>query len=277
MKAIKREKNKTKYSFNNLELNDKRKILEDDEFTTADLPFQICRAYFRGTNSITNQWTIPLEPPKKLKNLIYISAYEKFTTQLNNCVMWNKTERLINFILGLLFPPFLPVYIYSIRRKKFKKLRAEITDIQKGIWLNNNEQRRRNFVAKTIKLSASKDYTMVYMDFLDLEKDREYYNGPTLPLTFHLGGDGYFNSPFNLSYRDCLVRSLSLLDRTENFIEVYIENLNSHLRSLSFFEFLSFSEKKFWDLIRFLHSNNTGILRKRSIKAELAILGTLIS
>ena len=111
------------------------------------------------------------------------------------------------------------------------------------------------------------------MDFLDLERDREYYNGPVLPLTFHLSGDGYFNSPFNLSYKDCLVRSLSLLDRTEEFIEGYIENLNSHLKSLSFFEFLNISESKFWALIRFLHTNNSGILSKRSIKAELAILG----
>mmetsp|Transcript_11557 Transcript_11557/g.10228 ORF Transcript_11557/g.10228 Transcript_11557/m.10228 type:complete len:374 (+) Transcript_11557:1180-2301(+) len=55
-------------------------------------------------------------------------------------------------------------------------------------------------------------------------------------------------------------------------MEIYIENLNSHLRSLSFFEFLNFSESKFWALIRFLHSNNQGILKKRSIKAELAVL-----
>jgi len=68
--------------------------------------------------------------------------------------------------------------------------------------LSNSEQRRVNFVAKTIKLSASQDYTMAYMDFLDLEKDREYYNGPILPLTFHLSGDGHFNSPFNLSHKD---------------------------------------------------------------------------
>ena len=73
--AVKKD-NKIKYSFTSLELNDKREILEDDEFTTADLPFQICRVYFRGSNSLENQWTIPLEPPKKLKNLIYISAYE---------------------------------------------------------------------------------------------------------------------------------------------------------------------------------------------------------
>jgi hypothetical protein len=69
-----------------------------------------------------------------------------------------------------------------------------------------------------------------------------------------------------------LVRSLSLLDQSESYIEIYIENLNSYLESLSFFEFLNFSESKFWALIKFLDSNNSGILRKRSIKAELAIL-----
>ena len=62
IKSNRRAKDRAKYSFNNLELNDKRKILEDHEFTTADLPFQIWRAYFRGTNTASNQWTIPLEP-----------------------------------------------------------------------------------------------------------------------------------------------------------------------------------------------------------------------
>ena len=121
LNAVKKD-NKTKYSFTSLELNDKREILEDDEFTTADLPFQICRVYFRGSNSLENQWTIPLEPPKKLKNLIYISAYEELTTQLNNYSKWRTKERFLYFIIGLLFPPFLPIYIYRIRKKKFKKL-----------------------------------------------------------------------------------------------------------------------------------------------------------
>ena len=106
MKAIRKEKNKTKYSFNNLDMNDKRKILEDDEFTTADLPFQICRAYFRGTNSISNQWTIPIEPPNKLKNLIFISAYEEFTSNLNNSAKWSKGEKFIYYFLALIFPSF---------------------------------------------------------------------------------------------------------------------------------------------------------------------------
>mmetsp|Transcript_11557 Transcript_11557/g.10229 ORF Transcript_11557/g.10229 Transcript_11557/m.10229 type:complete len:203 (+) Transcript_11557:529-1137(+) len=202
MKAIKREKNKTKYSFNNLDMNDKRKILEDDEFTTADLPFQICRGYFRGTNSLSNQWTIPLEPPGKLKNLIFISAYEEFTSTLNNAAKWSKGERFTYYFLALIFPSFCPIYLYRTRKRKFKKLRGKIAEIQKGIWLNNSEQRRVNYTTKTIKVSCSRDYTMAYMDFLDLEKDREYYNGPVLPLTFHLSGDGYFNSPLNLSYKD---------------------------------------------------------------------------
>ena len=140
-----------------------------------------------------------------------------------------------------------------------------------SIWLNS-EENRSDLINKAIKISASNDYTMGYIDFLDLNNDREYYNGPVLPLTFHLSGDGYFDSPFKINYKDCLVRSLSLLDRTEQFLDVYIENLNSYLESLSFYEFLVFSESKFWKLIRFLHNNNNGILKNRGIKAELAIL-----
>jgi hypothetical protein len=79
-----------------------------------------------------------------------------------------------------------------VRKKKFKKLRRIISELQKGIWLNHSEQRSTYHATKTIKLSASKDYTMTYMDFLDLEKDREYYNGPVLPMIFHLSGDGKY-------------------------------------------------------------------------------------
>lgn len=48
--------------------------------------------------------------------------------------------------------------------------------------------------------------------------------------------------------------------------------MNSYLESLSFFEFLNISTSKFWSLIKFLHINNNGILKDKSIKAELAIL-----
>ena len=315
IKSNQRAKNRAKYSFNNLEFNDKKKILEDHDFTTADLPFQIWRAYFRGTNTASNQWTIPLEPPMKLKNIVFISSYEEFTTNLNNIAKWKRKEKIWYYILMIFYPPFLPIYVRNVRKKKFKKLRNEIETVQKSIWLNseerrtqlvtktikisssrdytmakkfkklrneietvqksiwlNSEERRTQLVTKTIKISSSRDYTMAYMDFLDLDKDREFYNGPVLPLTFHLSGDGNFNSPFYINKRDWLVRSLSLLDRSENFIEMYLENLNSYLESLSFYEFLSLSESKFWALIRFLHSNNKGTLKKRSIKAELAIL-----
>lgn len=116
MKAIQREKYKAKYSFNNLELNEKRKILEDDTFTTADLPFQICRAYFRGTNNPANQWTIPLEPPLKLKNTVFISSYEEFTTNLNNLAKWSTKEKFWFYVVMILFPPFSPIYVRSIRK-----------------------------------------------------------------------------------------------------------------------------------------------------------------
>jgi hypothetical protein len=199
--------NQQKYSFHENELNDKRKILEDDQFTTADLPFQICRAYFRGTNSIHNQWTIPLEPPLKLRNVVFNSAYEEFTTSLNNTAKWSKKDKLIYYFMTLIFPPFVPIFLRIMRKKKFKKLREKINGVQKAIWLSS-EERRTHMTSKTIKISASRDYTMAYMDFLDLEKDRELYNGPVLPLTFHLSGDGFFNSPFNLNRKDCLVKSL---------------------------------------------------------------------
>lgn len=182
-------------------MNDKRKILEDDEFTTADLPFQICRAYFRGTNTLSNQWTIPLEPPFKLKNIVFISSYEEFTSILNNLAKWKKKDKIWYYILLILFPPLLPVYVRVIRKKNFKRLRDSISAIHKPIWLNS-EERRTHLMSKTVKISASKDYTMAYMDFLDLEKDREFYNGPVLPLTFHLSGDGYFNSPFSINSND---------------------------------------------------------------------------
>ena len=273
MKAKKREKQRSKYSsFNQMKLNDKRKVLEDDAFTTADLPFQIWRAYFRGTNSPFNQWTIPIEPPFKLRNIVFISSYEDFTSTLNNISKWKKIERLGYYFLMFAFPPALPVFVRYIRKKKFKRLRDQINmTTQTSIWLNS-EEHRSDLVNKAIKISASNDYTMGHIDFLDLNNDREFYNGPVLPLTFHLSGDGYFNSPFKINYKDCLVRSLSLLDRTEQFLDIYIENLNSYLESLSFYEFLVFSESKFWKLIRFLHNNNNGILKNRGIKAELAIL-----
>lgn len=153
MKAIKRAKYKAKYSFDNIELNDKRRIFEDDDFKTADLPYQICRAYFRGTNIPGNQWTIPVEPPNKLKNKVFISSYEEFATLINDKSKWSMKEKIWYTILMIFFPPFLPIFVRYIRKKKFKKLRSVISEAQGGIWLNSSKERETNLPAKVVKLS----------------------------------------------------------------------------------------------------------------------------
>ena len=47
-----------------------------------------------------------------------------------------------------------------------------------------------------IRFTSSEDYTLAYIDYVDLKKNKDSYEGPTIPMTLLMSGDGSYQTPF---------------------------------------------------------------------------------
>ena len=83
-------------------------------------------------------------------------------------------------------------------------------DIKDTFWSSIEERLLPN-QTKSLKFSCSSDFSLAYIDFIDLKKERVNYSGPILPLIAYLSGTGTFYSPFALNDEDPLVKSIALL------------------------------------------------------------------
>ena len=77
---------------------------------------------------------------------------------------------------------------------------------------------------RQLKLTASNDFTVAHIDFLDLKRLKEGYEGPRLPMTFLISGDGSFQCPYQMNLQDPLLQSVYLLNR-----EVLYERMGRYL------------------------------------------------
>lgn len=60
-----------------------------------------------------------------------------------------------------------------------------------------------------LRFTSTEDYTLAYLDFVDIKKTKDQYEGPTLPMTLLISGTGSFSKPFVLNQQDPLVKSIS--------------------------------------------------------------------
>ncbi len=93
----------------------------------------------------------------------------------------------------------------------------------------------------SVKPSASADFTLAYLDFMNWDKSRLDWAGvPNTPLTLLFSGNGSFFSPYFLERADPLVESIGdMLSRTggnPRRIQRLLILLNAHLAILSFYD-----------------------------------------
>ena len=60
-----------------------------------------------------------------------------------------------------------------------------------------------------IRFTSSEDYTLAYIDYVDLKKNKDSYEGPTIPMTLLMSGDGSYQTPFLVNSQDPLVKSVN--------------------------------------------------------------------
>ena len=112
--------------------------------------------------------------------------------------------RLIQFF----YPAFSPRFERTVRKMIYKRYKnLFINDIAQFEFFKEGEG--QTFI--DIKFTCSSDYTLAFIDFIDTKKDKGLYNGPQLPLTLIVSGNGLFATPFNVQIRDPLVKSVAYL------------------------------------------------------------------
>ncbi len=80
-----------------------------------------------------------------------------------------------------------------------------------------------------LRFTASDDYTLGYLDFLDTKRSMDSFEKPPLPMSILVAGTGSFAKPFHINRHDPLIRSVSLYFEDNKLWDMFLANLNSKL------------------------------------------------
>lgn len=133
---------------------------------------------------------------------------------------------------------------------------------------------------KAIKLSYSPDYTLAYVDFLDLSRSRDDYTGPELPLTFMWSGRGTYMYPYTINIGDPLLKSVMQLFDTQKYQEQlmnFYEKLNLKVNRISFYDFPSTTFRIISEVLELIHKMNREVFIKNRYKLYLYVYETKLS
>lgn len=95
--------------------------------------------------------------------------------------------------MTVLYPPSSPWLLKKLRRRHYYNFKRAFINESDNVEFWNQLEDKLNI---ELRFTSSDDYTIAYVDFIDIKKTKETYEGPTIPLTFILSGDGSFSSPF---------------------------------------------------------------------------------
>ena len=125
---------------------------------------------------------------------------------------------------------------------------------------------------RTLRISSSPDYTVSYIDFIDMRKTQKEYKAPKLPMTLMIAGNGTLATPYNLDFAgDIVAKSLILLkkDHLSEVLPHFFANVNTLLGKLSFFKFTRQTIKDLDDVRELIQYANEHVFYPLSIKCQL--------
>ena len=116
----------------------------------------------------------------------------------------------------------------------------------------------RNYIQ--MKFSFSSQIQLGYIDFLDSRLTYESFEGPKLPQTIFLVGEGSYHNPYQLDYdHDPIIKSIGLKLQNQKLWKKFARNLNSKLWSLQINSFNRDFRKKLFDILNFIDLINKRI------------------
>jgi len=129
---------------------------------------------------------------------------------VSESVPWALRDKVGFWSVLVLYPAALPLFTKNRRKVYYKQMKKKFISLteQVDFWKEIEDQMKNPI---EIKFTASDDYSLAYIDFIDLRKEKGQYEGPELPLTLLLSGAGTFSIPLYINKHDPLVKSLNYL------------------------------------------------------------------
>ena len=119
-----------------------------------------------------------------------------------------------------------------------------------------------------LRFTSTEDYTLACLDFLDIKKIKDSYEGPALPVTLLCSGDSLFSTPFCLNLQDPLVKSVSYHCDMRMW-SMFIQNLNSLLLTVSLGNFNSLAKWKLTRAIDYVHDCSSKLFERHGLNIKL--------
>ena len=113
---------------------------------------------------------------------------------------------------------------------------------------------------------------LAYIDFIDYQKKKKDYTGPTLPMTLMLAGNGTLSTPYQANFLDdCLAKSLVYLNKELLAAKLpeFFENLNTLLDKLCFYKFNRQTMKDLSDVVEWIELGNRTLFNPVDTKMTL--------
>lgn len=236
----------------------------------ADIWSHTHRMYLIGSNSIKYPWYIPKDFPRDALKKEHREAFLKFIDEINTQLSFSACERYTFYFLSIIYPPSANAYHLRVRKAKFAFIQKELALVfTPQFWADN----RTN---KTLRFSCSKsDYQMAYFDFLDFSITKETWEGVKLPQAILLAGNGTFNNPYSLDYKeDPFAKSMALikLEFFKDKLPMFLENFNSDLSKLSFFKLQIQVMRDLGNVVEWLEKANRSMFNHFNMKCVLYII-----
>lgn len=167
--------------------------------TMGNLSDHVGRVYLNGHNTFRDPWRLPVRPPEQLMPLIFLPEYESFRDELNSLLSFSKLgEKIILFLLILLFTPVAYAYYISLRRKRAKLFEEYIA---KGTHFFIRGPRAQALL-ESVKCGYDDTYSIAYVDILYLENitppEGIELGSPCLPLNLAISGEGTPLNPYTI-------------------------------------------------------------------------------
>jgi len=123
-------------------------------------------------------------------------------------------------------------------------------------------------------MSCDEGSRLAYVDFLDYRRNKSNYQGPTLPITLLLAGNGTLGTPYSLNFLDDpLAKSLVYLnkDLLKNKLPPFLQNLNTLFDRLNFFKFNRQTMKDLNDIIEWIDIGNRTMFHQIDVKMQFYV------
>ena len=178
-------------------------------------------------------------------------------------------ERTLNLLLNFIYPPVQPLYLKKKRREhyySFKK--AFIAEAEKiDFWKSYEDQ-----LNIELRFTSSDDYTLAYVDFLDIKRTRDMFDKPPLPMTILISGTGSFSKPYQIKRDDPLVRSINYYLEDTVVWDMFLANLNSNLLALCLQNFGFLFKWRLFKTMDFIDEYSKKLFERKGFKLNLWLL-----